>query len=47
MERLWSPWRLEYVSGNKKDAGCVFCLGDTDSPEETARRHERRSLIVF
>src|SRR5215210_5887391 len=25
MDRLWSPWRLEYVSGAKQD-GCVFCL---------------------
>ena len=25
MERLWSPWRLEYVTGNKA-IGCVFCL---------------------
>jgi ATP adenylyltransferase len=47
MERLWSPWRLEYVSGKKKDAGCVFCLSDTDSPDETARRDEQRSLMLF
>ena len=25
MERLWSPWRLEYVTGSKPDTGCVFC----------------------
>ena len=25
MEHLWSPWRLEYVTG-AKPAGCVFCL---------------------
>jgi ATP adenylyltransferase len=26
MDRLWSPWRLAYVSGRAKEAGCVFCL---------------------
>jgi ATP adenylyltransferase len=25
MERLWSPWRLSYVSEDKTDTGCVFC----------------------
>ncbi|MBP1635492.1 MAG: phosphorylase [Acidobacteria bacterium] len=25
MERLWSPWRLAYVSGGGEPAGCVFC----------------------
>ena len=24
MERLWSPWRLDYVTGSKA-SGCVFC----------------------
>jgi ATP adenylyltransferase len=25
MERLWTPWRREYVSRATKEAGCVFC----------------------
>ncbi len=25
MERLWSPWRLAYVTGSKVETGCVFC----------------------
>lgn len=25
MERLWAPWRLEYVSTADEQEGCVFC----------------------
>nr|MBA2601226.1 HIT domain-containing protein [Actinomycetota bacterium] len=25
MERLWSPWRNEYVTSADGDKGCVFC----------------------
>ena len=35
MDRLWSPWRLEYVTGAKSEKGCVFCLNSD------------RSLVVF
>jgi ATP adenylyltransferase len=35
VDRLWSPWRLAYVTGNTTDAGCVFCraprLPDSES----------------
>jgi ATP adenylyltransferase len=26
MERLWTPWRLAYVSGASESDACVFCL---------------------
>ncbi len=39
MERLWSPWRLAYVTGEKQDAGCIFCLAPRASSDD--------SLIVF
>ena len=25
LERLWAPWRLEYVQGADEQDGCVFC----------------------
>src|SRR5215216_2273224 len=43
MERLWSPWRLAYVtSGSIEPEGCVFCavtspgIGATGDPERDA-----------
>lgn len=36
MERLWSPWRLAYVTGTLKADGCIFCAaGSPDaSPDD-------------
>jgi ATP adenylyltransferase len=39
MDHLWSPWRLEYVTGTKPKTGCVFC--------DAARLSEPESLMVF
>ncbi len=40
MDRLWSPWRLDYVTGKTgKTSGCVFC--------EAPRLSDPESLIVF
>lgn len=25
MDRLWSPWRLAYVTGTSTSSGCIFC----------------------
>ena len=39
MDRLWSPWRLEYIAGGKPKAACIFC--------EATGETESSSLIVF
>ncbi len=25
MKPLWAPWRMEYILGDRKPGGCVFC----------------------
>ena len=39
MDRLWSPWRLEYVTSADQMTGCIFC--------EARPSREPDSLIVF
>lgn len=38
MERLWAPWRLDYVTGAGDAAGCIFCAALHD--------RESASLVV-
>jgi len=39
MDRLWAPWRMEYLLSENAE-GCIFC----DKPGEG---DDRRNLIVF
>jgi ATP adenylyltransferase len=35
-QRLWAPWRMRYVQGERKDEGCIFCLA-SESGDDAAR----------
>jgi ATP adenylyltransferase len=49
VERLWSPWRLAYVTGSKPDPGCVFCLGAEASAKAASapRLSDSESLVLY
>ncbi len=36
MQRLWAPWRMEYVAGTHDDSTCLFC--DAFEPGDDASR---------
>jgi ATP adenylyltransferase len=36
MERIWAPWRLEYITGEKVD-GCIFCVFPSRNSDEASR----------
>jgi ATP adenylyltransferase len=38
-ERLWAPWRLEYVSSADEQDGCVFCSARDGRDEERLVLH--------
>jgi ATP adenylyltransferase len=48
MERLWAPWRLEYVQGAGERDGCVFCTAAAGDDEEhlVVRRGERAFVLL-
>jgi ATP adenylyltransferase len=33
-QRLWAPWRLKYVQGERGDEGCIFCLAAEPGDDE-------------
>ena len=33
MKRLWAPWRMEYILGEKPD-GCIFCAEPAEDKDE-------------
>jgi len=35
MERLWAPWRMEYITGEQR-TGCLFCRVLNDPDDEDA-----------
>ena len=42
MDRLWAPWRAEFIENPQKPAGCIFCL----FPAEVGDDADRRNLIL-
>ncbi|MFN0172865.1 MAG: HIT family protein [Bryobacteraceae bacterium] len=40
MDRLWSPWRYEYVTKSADSGGCIFC-------DKTASGLDRDNWILF
>ncbi|MBI1724661.1 MAG: HIT domain-containing protein [Candidatus Tectomicrobia bacterium] len=54
MERLWAPWRREFVakgasSGEGRSGGCIFCalLGADDGPENLILHRGRCAYVVL
>lgn len=40
MERLWAPWRMQYVASAAKSDGCIFC-------EKWKVEEDAENLILF
>ncbi|MFM8313868.1 MAG: HIT family protein [Deltaproteobacteria bacterium] len=40
MKPLWAPWRMEFITSEKKEGCCVFC----DLPKE---KEDKKNLILY
>ena len=39
MEKIWAPWRMEYIFSEKKN-GCIFC-------EKSRQKEDKKNYILF
>jgi len=47
MERLWAPWRLEYIKSADEQVDCVFCAAVAGDDEEKLVVHRGEHTIVL
>jgi ATP adenylyltransferase len=48
VDRLWAPWRLEYVQHAEEQEGCVFCrAADGDDEEQLVVHRCGRSFVLL
>ncbi len=38
MDKLWAPWRINYINNNGKTKGCIFCR---------AKRNKSADQVIF
>ena len=50
MDRLWAPWRMEYILAEKTaDAGCIFCIGEDHAADrqKLVLHRTKHSLVML
>jgi ATP adenylyltransferase len=47
VERLWAPWRLEYVGGADEQEGCIFCRAVAGDDEDGFVLHRGREAFAL
>ncbi len=48
MERLWAPWRLEYIASADDQTGCIFCAAiEGDDEEKLVVSRGRRAIVLL
>ena len=46
-ERLWAPWRLEYVAGSDHGDECIFCAAQRADDDEALIVHRGERCFVL
>ncbi|HOX45912.1 MAG TPA: HIT domain-containing protein [Myxococcota bacterium] len=46
MNRIWAPWRMEYILA-PKEGGCIFCFEPAQDPERWVLRREPEGMVLL
>lgn len=49
MERIWAPWRMDYISNAAPEDGCIFCRAweSSDDRDRLVLARSERTLIML
>ena len=47
MDKLWAPWRINYVSSKIKSKGCIFCSAKTAKTKDYVIFKTRFSIVML
>ncbi|MDD5097791.1 MAG: HIT domain-containing protein [Candidatus Omnitrophica bacterium] len=47
MDKLWAPWRINYISGKRKVKGCIFCLAKKEKSQDQVIFKTRFSIAML
>lgn len=47
MDRLWSPWRLAYVTAPHPPPECIFCDAGSDAAAELVLHRGRHGFVIL
>ena len=47
MDKLWAPWRINYISSKKKSKGCIFCRAKTGKSKDQVIFKTQFSIVML
>lgn len=47
MDRLWAPWRINYVGKKKKPKGCIFCRAKKGTADDYVIFKTEKSICLL
>ncbi|MBU0548300.1 MAG: HIT domain-containing protein [Candidatus Omnitrophica bacterium] len=47
MNKLWAPWRINYISGKKRKKGCIFCRAKNNIAKDYVIFKSRLTIVML